>query len=31
MDEEQFYIGDEFAEDAAFYDGPTGDEGKPYM
>jgi hypothetical protein len=30
VDEEQFYAGDDFA-DAEFYDGPTGDEGKPYM
>ncbi len=22
---------DEYLDDAAFYDGPTGDEGKPYM
>ncbi len=31
MDEEQFHEGDDFADDAEFYDGPTGDEGKPYM
>jgi len=31
MDEEQFYEGDDFAEDAEFHDGPTGDEGQPYM
>lgn len=31
MDEEQFYAGDDCAADAEFYDGPTGDEGKPYL
>lgn len=30
MDEEQFYAGDDFADEAEFYDGPTGEEGKPY-
>jgi hypothetical protein len=31
MDEDHFYAGDDFADDAEFYDGPTGDEGKPFM
>lgn len=28
--DDESYEGDEFAADADFYDGPTGDEGKPY-